>query len=51
VRAAPVRSDHREEFDPSLPPVLANADALVQVLINLIANARDACAGQPKPQV
>jgi two-component system nitrogen regulation sensor histidine kinase GlnL len=40
----------REEFDPSLPPVLANGDALVQVLINLIANARDACrdAGQPE---
>lgn len=33
-----------EEFDPSLPPVLANQDALEQVVINLIANARDACA-------
>ncbi len=32
-----------EEFDPSLPPVLGNEDALVQVLINLITNARDAC--------
>jgi two-component system, NtrC family, nitrogen regulation sensor histidine kinase GlnL len=32
----------REEFDPSLPPVLANGDALEQVLINLISNARDA---------
>lgn len=31
-----------EEFDPSLPPVLGNVDALVQVLINLIANAADA---------
>ncbi len=31
-----------EEFDPSLPPVLANRDALEQVLINLISNARDA---------
>lgn len=39
----------REEFDPSLPPVLANRDALEQVLINLISNARDAAqttAGQ-----
>lgn len=37
--------DIREEFDPSLPPVLANRDALEQVLINLISNARDAaCA-------
>lgn len=35
-----------EEFDPSLPPVLGNADALVQVLINLLANAADATAGQ-----
>jgi two-component system nitrogen regulation sensor histidine kinase GlnL len=34
----------REEFDPSLPPVLANRDALEQVLINLISNARDAAA-------
>lgn len=41
----------REEFDPSLPPVLANEGALVQVLINLIANARDACADNPEPQV
>ncbi len=32
----------REEFDPSLPPVLANQDALEQVLINLVSNARDA---------
>ena len=36
----------REEFDPSLPPVLANRDALEQVLINLISNARDAALGQ-----
>ena len=41
----------REEFDPSLPPVLANEGALVQVLINLVTNARDACAGQTEPQV
>lgn len=36
----------REEFDPSLPPVLANQDALEQVLINLISNARDAAGSQ-----
>ncbi|MEO0644294.1 MAG: ATP-binding protein [Pseudomonadota bacterium] len=33
-----------EEFDPSLPLILANRDALEQVLINLITNARDAAA-------
>jgi len=41
----------REEFDPSLPPVRANGEALVQVLINLLANARDACAGAEKPEI
>ncbi len=41
----------REEFDPSLPPVLANEGALVQVLVNLIANARDACAGVDRPEI
>ena len=39
---APETIEIREEFDPSLPPVLANRDALEQVLINLISNARDA---------
>ncbi|GAA4038424.1 two-component system sensor histidine kinase NtrB [Parerythrobacter jejuensis] len=32
-----------EEFDPSLPGVWASRDALQQVLINLLGNARDAC--------
>lgn len=41
--------DIREEFDPSLPPVLANRDALEQVLINLISNARDAALASPGP--
>lgn len=40
-----------EEFDPSLPMVLGNADGLVQVLINLIANARDACRQADEPRV
>jgi two-component system nitrogen regulation sensor histidine kinase GlnL len=38
-----------EEFDPSLPPVLANRDALEQVLINLVSNARDAAIGGGGP--
>lgn len=33
-----------EEFDPSLPLVEGNADALVQVMINLLANSADATA-------
>jgi two-component system nitrogen regulation sensor histidine kinase GlnL len=41
----------REEFDPSLPPVLANEGALVQVLINLIGNARDACGAGTEPEI
>lgn len=40
-----------EEFDPSLPPVLGNADALLQVLINLIANAADACRQVAEPRI
>jgi two-component system, NtrC family, nitrogen regulation sensor histidine kinase GlnL len=40
-----------EEFDPSLPLVLGNADALVQVLINLIANASDACRAVDEPRI
>lgn len=45
VRAADAAQiEISEEFDPSLPPVLVNRDALEQVLINLISNARDAAA-------
>ena len=40
-----------EEFDPSLPPVLGIPDALVQVLINLLSNAREACRDAAKPRV
>ena len=40
-----------EEFDPSLPPVLGSADALVQVLINLLSNAAEACRGEPNPRI
>jgi two-component system nitrogen regulation sensor histidine kinase GlnL len=40
-----------EEFDPSLPEVLGNGDALVQVLINLLSNAREVCAKTANPIV
>ena len=40
-----------EEFDPSLPPVLGSPDGLVQVLINLIANAREACRDVARPRI
>lgn len=40
-----------EEFDPSLPMVMGNADALVQVLINLLANAADATRDVAEPRV
>jgi two-component system nitrogen regulation sensor histidine kinase GlnL len=40
-----------EEFDPSLPPVLAHEGSLVQVLVNLLAKARDACAGAQQATV
>ncbi len=43
--AAPDNVTLGEEFDPSLPPVLASQDALEQVMINLLSNACDACLG------
>lgn len=52
VRAARTTAcELEEEFDPSLPPVAADQGALEQVLINLIANACDACAGVAEPKV
>lgn len=35
----------REDYDPSLPPVLGNRDQLVQVFLNLAKNASEAIAG------
>ena len=32
----------REEYDPSLPPVLGNRDQLIQVFVNLVKNAVEA---------
>ncbi len=35
-----------ERYDPSLPPVLGNRDQLIQVFLNLIKNAAEACPDQ-----
>ncbi|WP_338468191.1 ATP-binding protein [Novosphingobium sp. ZN18A2] len=40
-----------EEFDPSLPAVSCNPDALVQVVLNLLTNAFEANEGSEKPRV
>jgi two-component system nitrogen regulation sensor histidine kinase GlnL len=40
-----------EEFDPSLPLVLCGADALVQVVLNLLTNAYEACAPAKRPRI
>lgn len=34
------------DYDPSLPPVLADPDALVQIFLNLVRNAADAVGGR-----
>lgn len=40
-----------EEFDPSLPAVLGSPDGLVQIMLNLLSNAREACAEEPGGRV
>jgi two-component system nitrogen regulation sensor histidine kinase GlnL len=35
-----------EDYDPSLPPVLANRDQLIQVFLNLVKNAAEAIGGE-----
>lgn len=52
VRAsAPQNVVLSEEFDPSLPPVLASQDALAQVIINLLSNACDASSGNESGEI
>jgi len=46
---APANLKIVEEFDPSLPEVMANGDALMQVLINLMTNAAEACSEAKEP--
>lgn len=45
VAGMPPRITVREDYDPSLPPVLGNRDQLVQVFLNLAKNAAEAIAG------
>lgn len=35
-----------EKYDPSLPPVFANRDQLIQIFLNLVKNATEALGGQ-----
>lgn len=40
-----------EHFDPSLPPVLIDPDAFLQVLLNLLKNAAEALGGVGQPRI
>jgi two-component system nitrogen regulation sensor histidine kinase GlnL len=40
-----------EDYDPSLPPVFANRDQLVQVFLNLVKNAAEAAGNQPTSEI
>lgn len=40
-----------ENYDPSLPPVFANRDQLVQVFLNLIKNAAEAVGDRPDGEI
>lgn len=44
-----VRIDER--YDPSLPPARINRDALTQVMINLLKNAREAVRNERSPRI
>ena len=40
-----------EEYDPSLPPVNANRDQLIQVFLNLVKNAAEAVGDMPDGEI
>ena len=40
-----------EDYDPSLPPVYANRDQLIQVFINLVKNAAEAIGSDPEGEI
>lgn len=39
------------EFDPSIPPILAVNESLVQIILNLLTNGMEACKDQPEPRL
>ncbi len=47
ARSIPIR----DEYDPSLPPVFAHRDQLVQVFLNLIKNAVEAVGNMPDAEI
>jgi two-component system nitrogen regulation sensor histidine kinase GlnL len=40
-----------DDYDPSLPPVFANRDQLVQVFLNLVKNAAEAIGNMPDGEI
>jgi len=42
---------YQQQYDPSLPPIAANHDALVQALTNLLKNAAEAVETVPEPRI
>jgi two-component system nitrogen regulation sensor histidine kinase GlnL len=40
-----------KQYDPSLPPVFGNKDQLIQVFLNLVKNACEACQSRDNPLV
>ncbi|MCC0038588.1 MAG: nitrogen regulation protein NR(II) [Brucellaceae bacterium] len=40
-----------EDYDPSLPPVFANRDQLIQVFLNLVKNAAEAVGAEPNGEI
>ncbi|MCO6385741.1 nitrogen regulation protein NR(II) [Aliihoeflea sp. 40Bstr573] len=40
-----------EDYDPSLPPVFANRDQLIQVFLNLVKNAAEAVGNEPSGEI